>query len=93
MQKWTQDEAIAFECACEAITHLQAILTGQIDEERRKGCPDTERIESLRAERLRLSQERANLHVKDHENVARVRAEYGARVRAWRAEYATSQLM
>jgi hypothetical protein len=86
MQKWTQSEAIAFECAREVITDLQAILTGQIVEESSKEHPDAKYIEHLRAERSRLFRERAQLHVKDHAEVARIRAEYGARVRSWRAD-------
>jgi hypothetical protein len=86
MQKWTQDEAIAFECAREVITDLRAILTDQIAEESSKAPPDADKLESLHAESSRLFRERAGLHVKDHAEVARVRAEYGARIRAWRAE-------
>lgn len=83
--KWTQSEAIAFECAREVITDLHAILTGQIVEECSKPQPDAERLISLSAERSRLFQERAGLRVKDHAEIARVRAEYGALVRASRA--------
>lgn len=86
MQKWTQDEAIAFECAREVITDLRAIITGQIAEENDKEHPDTDRLSALRAERSRLFRERAGLRVQDQTAVARVRAEYGARVRSWRAE-------
>ncbi|NKC11796.1 MAG: hypothetical protein GKR94_06300 [Gammaproteobacteria bacterium] len=88
MQKWTQNEAVAFECAREVITDLRAILTGQIAEEASKEHPNAERLANLRAERLRLFRERAGLRVKDQATVARVRAEYGARVRSWRAERA-----
>jgi hypothetical protein len=84
--KWSQDEAIAFECAREVITDLHGIFTGQIAEESGKSQPDAERLASLRAERSRLFQERAGLRVKDHAEIARVRTEYGERVRAWRAE-------
>ncbi len=28
MQQWTQEEAIAFECACEVITDMMAIQSG-----------------------------------------------------------------
>jgi len=91
MQKWTQDEAIAFECAREVISDLMAIQTAQIAEESSKENPDVERVDSLRAERSRLFCERAGLHVKDHAMVAHVRAEYGARVRVWRAEHAVPQ--
>lgn len=87
MQKWTQEEAVAFECAREVITDLMAIQTGQIAEEARKPQPDAARLASLRAERSRLAQERAGLHVGDRAAVARIRAEYGAAVRAWRADH------
>lgn len=85
MQKWTQAEAVAFECAREVITDLRAILTGQIAEESSKAHPDAYRLAALRTERSQLFHERAGLRVKDHAAVARVRAEYGARVRSWRA--------
>ena len=85
MKQWTQEEAVAFECAREVITDLMAIHTGQIAEESGKLAPDAARLAVLRAERSRLAQERAGLHVGDHSDVARVRAEYGAMVRAWRA--------
>ena len=65
MRKWTQDQAIAYECARECITDLRAILTGQIYEESSKPHPDAERLASLRAERSRLFRERAALGVKD----------------------------
>lgn len=84
MQKWTQDEAIAFECAREVITDLRAILTGQIADESSKEQPDAQKLERLYAESSRLFRERAELRLKDHEAVARARSEYGARVRAWR---------
>lgn len=86
VQKWTQGEAVAFECAREAITDMHAILTSQIVEETGKEQLDKQRLASLRAERSRLFQERATLHVKDHAKVARIRAEYGEMVRSWRAE-------
>lgn len=87
MQKWTQDQAIAFECAREVITDMMAICTGRIAEEAAKEAPDTDRLAALRADRSKLAQERGALHVADHADVARIRAEYGAIVRAWRAEH------
>jgi hypothetical protein len=84
MRQWTQDEAIAFECAREAITDLMAIQTGQIAQEGSKAAPDADRLASLRAERSRLAQERTALHLDDLGAVARIRSEYGAIVRAWR---------
>lgn len=86
MQKWTQAEAVAFECAREVITDLRAIITGQIAEESSKEHPDAERLATLRAERSRLFRERAGLRVKDQAAVARIRTEYGAIIRAHRAE-------
>jgi len=71
MQKWTQTEAVAFECAREVITDLRAILTGLIDDESSKEHPDAERLATLLAERSRLFRERAGLRVKDHAAVAR----------------------
>ena len=76
---------MAFECAREVITDLHAILTGQFSEESCKPQPDAERLAGLNAERARLFQERAGLRVKEHAEIARVRAEYGALVRACRA--------
>jgi len=87
MQEWTQDEAIAYECACEAITHLRAILTGEIAKESKKSRPDENRLNDLYAERSRLFRERAGLHVTNQAEISRVRAEYGARIRSWIAEH------
>lgn len=85
--KWTQDEAIAFECAREVITDMMAICTGRIADETDKEAPDADHLAALRAERSRLAQERAALHVGDHADIARIRTDYGAIVRAWRAEH------
>lgn len=87
MKQWTQEEAVAFECAREVITDVMAIHTSQIAEERAKSQPDALRLAQLRTERSRLAQERAGLHVGDRAAVARIRAEYGAFVRAWRAKH------
>ena len=84
--QWTQDEAIAFECAREAITDMMAIQSGQIAAESRKAMPDNERVTALRAKRSRLARERAALHVINQADIARIRIEYGAIIRAWRAQ-------
>jgi hypothetical protein len=81
---WTQDEAIAFECAREVITHLMAIYSSQIADEASKTMPNTDRLASLRAERSRLAQERLTLHVHDHADVARIRTDYGTIILAHR---------
>jgi len=92
MKKWTDDEAVNYECAREAITHMRAILTEEIEKESQKSNPDEERLENLYAESSRMFQERAGLQVKDHANIARVRAEYGARVRAWLSAHESSAM-
>ena len=87
MQKWTQDEAIAFECTREVITDMMAIQTRQITDEANKDAPDVDRLASLRAERSRLAQERNALHVDDLAAVSRIRSEYGTIVRASREKH------
>ena len=81
--EWTQDEAIAYECACEAITHLMAIKTRLIHEEEQKENPDVDLITGLRMERYGLHVEREGLQLKDHDGIARIRSEYGAIIRAF----------
>lgn len=85
MAEWTQEEAVAFECAREVITDMMAIQTRRIVAEARKPQPNAARLASLRAERSRLARERASLHVQDHVDIARIRSSYGEIVRAQRA--------
>ena len=81
--EWTQDEAIAYECACEAITHLMAIKTKLIHEEEQKENPDMDMTARLRIERYGLHVEREDLQLKDHDSITRIRSEYGAIIRAF----------
>jgi len=81
---WTQDEAIAFEAAKECIGHWMAIHTGMIADESGKATPDAAIITRLRAKRSALAQERAGLHIDNQADIARIRADYGATIRAWR---------
>lgn len=76
--KWTQDEAIAYESALECITHLRAILTS----ERHNDNPTPARLAEIEAESARLFAERRALSVHDHADIARIRQEYGQRIRA-----------
>lgn len=87
MQKWTQDQAVAFECAREVITDMMAIQTGLIAFESDKVNPDLAYVEALRTKRSKLAMERSDLHVNDDAEIIRIRAEYGAIVRAWREEH------
>ena len=82
--KWTQDEAVAFECAREAISDRIAILTGQIGEERAKPVPDSARIKVLEEAMSGFIREQRGVHVHETAKIARIRAEYGAFVHAWR---------
>lgn len=82
--KWTQDEAIAFECARECITDLMGIYHTAIADEEEKATPNLEKIAKYEAITMRLAQERANLSLTDHEKIVKIRKEYGARIRTYR---------
>lgn len=77
---WTQDQAIAFEAARECIGHLIAIRISELH----TGSPAPERAAELEADLARLQAERRALRLTDEAEIARVREEYGAQVRAWR---------
>lgn len=82
---WTQEQAIAFESARECITDLAGIYTGLIEDARRQAFPDEVLIQSLRARRSALAQERAELRLQDGERIAKVRQEYGEQIKVFRA--------
>jgi len=84
--EWTQEEAVAYDCACAAIGSVISILSWEIHQEKSKPQPDAKRLESLLAEQLRLHLEREDLHVGEHEKIAQVRKKYGEFVRNWDAE-------
>jgi hypothetical protein len=81
---WTQDEAIAFECAKEVITDMMAICSSQIDEESRKPQPDPQRLSELKTALFNLGREQITLRGNDQNTIAKIRREYGARIRAYR---------
>lgn len=87
MEQWTQDEAIAFECARECITDLMGIQSGLLCEEENKRSPNQTSIDKYKVDLSRLFKERAALTVTNQTEIARVRSEYGAMVRAWRASH------
>lgn len=64
--KWTQEESIAFECACEFITGLMAICSAKLADP--ELTPELETY--YEGHRSRLAQERQTLHVHDHERIA-----------------------
>lgn len=81
--KWTQDQAIAFESACEIIGHLIGIKMEQIEAELNSPAPDQARVDALRTEHHALAAERNSLHVTDTDKVSRIRREYGSMIKAW----------
>jgi len=83
---WTQDEAIAFECAQEVLTDLSAICTTRIYDEQLKATPDFGLIDALQRKQTMLRHQRDNLTVFNQEEIAKIRRECGAEVRAWRAQ-------
>ncbi len=83
---WTQEQSIAYECAREVITDLSAICSGRIHNEREKQSPDHGLIAALEERITQLFNERCQLTIANQEEIARIRREYGAEVRAWRAQ-------
>ena len=83
MEKFTQNQAVDYECAKEVITDMMALCTLRINETDKK---DLVRLNELRAYRSKLARERALLCVNDDDQIFRIRNEYGVIVRTWRAE-------
>ena len=63
--KWTQDEAVAFECARECITDLMGICSTAIADEEAEAQPNVDRLDELENELVELARERAALTVLD----------------------------
>jgi hypothetical protein len=82
MEKWDYNECINYECARETITLARAYPNHLFYEESRKERPDPVVLNRLNAECSRLFQERKNLRVKDHAEIARITTEYGAFIRS-----------
>lgn len=82
--KWTQDEAIAFECARECINDMIGICSSEIADEEEQEHPNQVKIAEIEARRFALAIERCNLTLKDQKQIARVRKEYGAWIRNYR---------
>lgn len=79
--RWTQEEAIAFQAARDCITHLLAIKLARLTELESLAGPVTVEQEVLAAEIHRLSDERRDLRLTDHGDIARIRNDFGAMVR------------
>lgn len=85
VKKWTQEQAIGYECACECIADLIAIKQAEIYAEESSISPNEDRISGLRNEVGTLWRERQHLSVHDAAEIARIQTEYGAQVLAYRS--------
>lgn len=75
---WTQEEAVAFECAREYLSDIIGIYSNELSGQEAPAALGEERASWLQAEIARLVELRRQLRVKDHDQVAKVRSVYGA---------------
>jgi hypothetical protein len=80
--KWTQDQAIAYEAALEAINDMIAGYSEQIAMEEQRIAPSASRIAWLEMRTDQATDVMDSLNVTDTENVRQVLIEYNAMVRA-----------
>lgn len=83
--KWTQDQSVAYESACECISALIAVHTAAIAREEHAEHPSASVIADHDAQITQLFRERKSLLPTDDDAVKRIRVEYGALVRAAKA--------
>ena len=79
---WTQDQAIAYEAALEAINDVIAGYSEQIDAEENSPHPNAQRLAWLAMRVSHARDEAHSLEVNDDASVRQVLAEYCAIVRA-----------
>lgn len=82
-ETWTQEDAISYECAGEAITHAMAIISAEIGEIE-KTMGEGDQITALTSMQATMASERASLHLLDPSALRAVRARYGSLVRTGR---------
>jgi len=80
--KWTQEQAIAYEAALEAINDVIAGYSEQIAMEQQRPTPSASRIEWLEMRTDQATAIMDSLNVTDTDNVRQVLTEYSAIVRA-----------
>jgi hypothetical protein len=78
--KWTQDQAVAYECARDCITHLMSCYSALIEDGLRRDIAPLE-LDAYEREIKRLAQERQELRVHDDVAIERIRKEYGQLVK------------
>lgn len=74
---WTQEEAVAFECAREYLSDIIGIYSHELSGQEAPAALG-ERASWLQAEIARVVELRRQLRVKDHDQIAKVRSVYGA---------------
>lgn len=79
---WTQEEAIAYEAALEAINDVIAGYSEQIALEEKRSAPNAARIAWLEMRTDQATAVMNSLNVTHRENVRQVLSEYSAIVRA-----------
>lgn len=79
---WTQDQAIAYEAALEAINDVVAGYSEQIEVERNNPQPSQKRVDWLRLRRRQARSIAHSLDVTDDLSVSQALAEFSAMVRA-----------
>ncbi|MFC3216494.1 MULTISPECIES: hypothetical protein [Sphingomonadaceae] len=79
---WTQDQAVAFEAAREAVVDVIAGYSAEIDAEQTKPQPDGDRLAFLEMQTRHCFDVMKSLRVADDATVAQVLREYSAIVRA-----------
>lgn len=83
---WTQEESIAFECAKEVMNDMISICSSLLAKEKQKRPANLTRIRDLDQKRLQLIEERDAIGWNDNQKIARIRVEYGAKIRTYRQD-------
>lgn len=90
--QWSQTQAIAFEAACECLTHASAILRGMLAGAKSAAQPDAGAVAFFEADISHIRQVRRGLRVLDDAQVAHVCTEFGSMVRRHGQHVAVGQL-
>ena len=77
---WTQDQSIAYESACDGVSHVISHLQAKV-----YSTTDQSEAEALRAEVTRWWERRARLKVWDADEVAQLRADVASTLASYRA--------
>ncbi len=74
---WTQEQAISFECARDAITHASSIYFAELYKEQKKEIQSVEKIKKIEYLMDLFDNDLKNLSIHDEENLIKVRKKYG----------------